>query len=542
MRPLIGYWQEEQPSGAIVGATVPRQEAGAIGAEHAVIVASLAAISAAYFYAAISRSVADSFWMDEVLAAFAARQSTLSGVWQVIWSGTDFSPPTLHFLLHGYIKALGAEHSRLVWRLPSILAVYGAACVTFLLLVKWRLSWAAAVLGFGAVLSLGLFTYAIQVRQYGLLALGLATALFVWSGMDEARSAKARACCLWLVLSACLSLHFYGIIQVATIGTAELAYAISRRRVRVAVWSALLLTLPVEAALYPLASHLAAFNHGDNLATGYYAKPTLIALLRAEIDPVSGGIFGLLLLLAAALTTGAALLCKRFDPRVRRSVSAEPAAGRSDAGFVMIALFLLPFVAFAFSFFVTKSFSARYVASAALLPAIAIPYVVDRLPWRRTVALTLVPLIVAALFLRAQAGYSVADVLAVLEKAKPPFPIVISEAGLYIELMEAAAPSTRSRFVYLTTPPGLFSSDPTNENEVVRLAALRSDYRVEEENAFVGAHENFYVLTRPTASNDTITPFLAKSGLLGPPLYAENNIQLFPSSAPTHAQHSGIMP
>src|SRR5262249_22997305 len=138
---------------------------------------------------------------DEVLAVFAARQPTLSGVWQVIWSGTDFSPPAFHFLLHGYVKALGIEHSRLLWRLPSILAVYGAACVMFMLLVKWRLSRAAAVLGFGAVLALGLFNYAVQVRQYGLLALGLATALYLWSGMDETRSAKARACGLWLVLS-----------------------------------------------------------------------------------------------------------------------------------------------------------------------------------------------------------------------------------------------------------------------------------------------------------------------------------------------------
>jgi hypothetical protein len=134
---------------------------------------------------------------------------------------------------------------------------------------------------FGIVLAFNLFDFAIQVRQYGLLALGLVTALLLWSGIDDRRIGKIKACGLWLVLTACLSLHFYAAIEVAVIGVAELIRWISRRRFTSPVWLVLLLTAPVEVALYPLASHLAKFNAADNVAPGYYGKPTAGAFLHA---------------------------------------------------------------------------------------------------------------------------------------------------------------------------------------------------------------------------------------------------------------------
>jgi hypothetical protein len=537
MRPLIGTWQEGGPPGAIAGAVSRGEETGADGA---VTIGTLTVISAAYLYAAISHSVGDDFWMDEVVAVIAARQPTLSGVWHAIWSAAEFSPPTYHFLLHGFIQLLGAEHQRLLWRLPSILAVYGAACCVFLLLRRSHLGRAAAALGFGMVLAFGLFDYAIQVRQYALLALALAAALLIWSGIDEARPVKARACCLWLVLSVCLCVHFYGFVQVAAIGTAELAYAVSRRRVRFAVWSALLLTVPVEIALYPLASHLAAFNDADNLAPGYYAKPTLAAFGYATLDILRGGGFGVPLLLAAVLMISAGQLRKRFDPPATRTN--PPAVGLSRLEMVMIALCALPCVTFAFAFFVTKSFSPRYMANAALFPAILIPYLLDRSPWRRTASLALVPLIVAVLSMRAQTENGIADALAVLRKAEPPLPIVVGEGLLYIELMEAAEPPLRSRLVYLTRPAGVFSPDPTNENAVIRLAGLCPEYHVSDADAFVSVHGNFYVVTRPKVSIDTTTPLLAERGLLEDPFVVHHAIELFRSQPPTHLQRSQAVP
>jgi hypothetical protein len=204
--------------------------------ERVCIVGLFVVVSLAYVYAAFSRSITDYFWMDEVLAVSAAQQPSLAAIWHAIWVGTDFSPPTFHVLLHGLVEIVGGADGRLVWRLPSILAVYGAALCAGRLLLKSGLGRSAALLGFAMVLAFGLFAFAIQVRQYALLAFGLAAALLLWSGLDDPRTNKARACGLWFVLAACLCLHFYGIVEVAAIATAELVYWMSRKRFRTTVW------------------------------------------------------------------------------------------------------------------------------------------------------------------------------------------------------------------------------------------------------------------------------------------------------------------
>jgi hypothetical protein len=516
----------------------PRREAHG-SSERITLIGSLAILSIAYLFAATALSTADYFRMDEVLAVSAARQPSWAGVWQAIWTGTDFSPPTFHFLLHGLVQAVGGANGHLVWRLPSILAVYGAAACTYWLLVKSQVSRSVAMLAFGIVLAFDLFDFAIQVRQYALLALGLAIALLLWSGMDDTRAGKIQACGLWLVLMICLCLHFYGVIAVAVIGTAEFVYWISRRRLRIAVWLALLLTMPVEAALYPLASHLAQFNAGDNLATGYYAKPSTGLFLQAMFEVVGGSGFGALLLIAAFLLFGIAYLLERSGvrlPMAAKPVQTRQTAGLSELEIVIIALCLLPVITFAFSLFVTKSFNARYMAAGALLPAIAAAYMLDRLPPRRFVALALVPLIVGVLILRLQTPDHVAQALAVLQKPRPPAPVVVGEGLLYIELMEAADAGTRSRLVYLKRPAGSASPDPTNENEVTRLATFLPDYRVSEPSAFLRDNARFYLLARPDETTDTTTPALIEKGALGNLLDSEHGVLLFRSAPETDRQ------
>jgi hypothetical protein len=535
MRPLTASLPEVGAAAEISTALTTRRP---LGAERTIAIASLVVLSVAYFYATISRSMTDYFWMDEVLAVSAAGQSSLSGVWHAIWSGTDFSPPTYHFLLHLFVKAIGAADSRLVWRVPSILAVYGAALCVYALLAKSGVSRIAATLGFGIVAAFGLFDFAIQVREYALLVLGLAAALLLWASIGSDRPEKGKVFCLWVILSFCLCLHFYGAIEVAVIGVAELIYAISRRRVRVAVWTALVLTAPVQAALYPLAAHLAAFNNGDNSAPGYYGKPTLGSLGGAIANVVVGGEPGTLLLLALAALAACTYLLGRARPE---RAEAEPASAFafSELEIVQISLCLLPFMAFAFSVLVTKSFSARYVAAGALLPAMFIPPIVDRLPWRQITGAALVPFVASVLVLRAHARDPIADVLAVLPHATPAAPIVVGEGRLYIELMGAAATATRSKLVYLLRPAGSFSPDPTNENEVIRLATFHPQFQLAKPDAFLKEHRFFYVLARPDASVDTTTPALLARGVLQNPMIAENGILLYRSSESDNQKGGG---
>jgi hypothetical protein len=529
--------------GSLAATADYRLSAALAPSERAVVVGLFTLLSAAYLYAATARSIADHFWMDEVLAIAVARQPTLSGVWHAIWSGTDFSPPTYHYLLHGLVRIFGAG-SRLIWRLPSIAAVYGAGLCTYLLLVRCQVSRLAAVLGFGVALSFGLFDYAIQVRQYALLSFCLAAALLLWSTMDDARGRPLRAFGLWLVLAVCLVLHFYGVIEVAVIGIAELVYWLARRRLRKAVWLAVAMAAPIELALYPLAAHLAQFSGADSTAPAYYGQPAMVRLVGAVFEIVGGGELGSLMLLAAALIIGLAQLLKVADvsPAARVPMRPSQTAVLSELQIVIISLCALPFVTFAFSLFVTKSFSDRYMSSAALLPAIAAACLVDKLPARRVVTLTLVPVIAGAGILCnrvERAPDRIDDALAVTQRASPPLPIVVGEGLLYIELMEAADPATRARLVYLKRPDGVVSPDPTNENEVLRLATFMPDYRVSEPAAFLDNTPAFYTLYRPNASTDTTTPSLIAAGAVGVPVDAEGGILLFRASAARSEQRGG---
>ena len=214
-------------------------------------------------------------------------------------------------------------------------------------------------------------------------------------------------------------------------------------------------------------------------------------------------------------------------PAAAAPVAATRAVRLSRLGIVVIALCLLPFITFAFSLLVTKSFNARYMVGAALLPAIAAPYLLNRSPVRRTVAIVLIPVLVVILIQRARAPDYIGEALTVLQKAAPPLPIVVGEGLLYVELMEAADPSTRSRLVYLLRQQGSVSPDPTNENLVTRMAAFHPDYRVSAPREFLKDNAAFYELYRPNGSTDTTTPALIEKGILGPPLDAENGIMLF---------------
>jgi hypothetical protein len=181
------------------------------------------------------------------------------------------------------------------------------------------------------------------------------------------------------------------------------------------------------------------------------------------------------------------------------------------------------------------------MAAVALLPAIAYPYLLDKLPSREAITLALVPLIVGVFVLRLHAPDPIGDALEILQRPRPSFPIVIGEGQLYIELMAAADATTRSNLVYLKRPPGTGSRDPTNENELIRIAKLRPDYRVIEQKTFLDNNAIFYDLFRPNGSTDTTTPSLVQKGILRGPVDAKNGAILFWAARPTQDQQGGTV-
>jgi hypothetical protein len=90
--------------------------------------------------------------------------------------------------------------------------------------------------------------------------------------------------------------------------------------------------------------------------------------------------------------------------------------------------------------------------------------------------------------------------------AHDDLPFVVAEGQVYIELMEASKDQGR-RLVFLKRAKGTTSIDPTNENEIVRLASIHPEYRVESYEDFTSTTRTFYLLCG-FGTTDTTTPTL----------------------------------
>jgi hypothetical protein len=448
-----------------------------------------------------------SLWMDEVLAAATARLPQAGDIVAAIWSGAEFSPPSFDLLLH--VLGVAAPGAGLAIRLPSFLAV-GATGLVVAACLRRVAGGPLAVVGCGLTWSGGLFYFAIQARPYALLALCLALALWLWLGLPARRPAW-RAGALWVLGAVAISLHVYGVLIPACIGTAELFYAAAARRWRWPVWLALIALLPVLAAWAPLYLHLAHLNAADQSGPVYYGRPDLPALAFAldyMLVPHSWrhGPFALAALLAVAIAATARLRRPR-DDEVRRWRCA------------LLALAMLPVIAFGISLFITGTFAARYISGVALLPALAVPYALRDLRPARLIACLLVPAIAWSMVAEA-AGRDWAaptDEMMLVARAPPaPRLIVIDQGQEYIQLVEALPPALRARCVFVLTAPGIARPDPTNENQVRRLAGFLPHYQLWSVPALLAAAPSFLLIFRPDQPGSALASLRAAGARFTP--------------------------
>ncbi|QGM46672.1 glycosyltransferase family 39 protein [Methylocystis heyeri] len=499
--------------------------------EFVVVAAAFLWISWVYVSATYAIAATKGLWMDEALAVSTAKLHSFSEISSAIWNGAEFSPPTYHFFLHLFMDLFGETGALLAPRLPSIVAVYIAALCVYAL-VRPSTDRLVALAAFAFTLDSGLFPYAVQARPYALIAACLAGSLALWSRMEHRRTTM-RAVVLWLLLSVSVSLHFYGFVAPMIIGVMEMLWLVTRREWRWRVWAPLLLALPVLAAWLPLGLHLKAYVLLDAMGSGYYGRPTLDLLLDAVFQSLVSEQSGALLALAVLALCGCACLARRFS---RRDIATAEDADRADGSnispieIMCVALFATPFLIFLFSLCFSSTFAVRYVSAASLFPALFFGCAVRRAPYRRAIGLALLPLAALGIDMRGAdfSPGSMASAQPLLAKMKEaPLPIVVDAGMQYIELMAGSDPDLRSQLNFLLAPHSETRSDPTFENQVKRLAAIHSDFRVHEEQAFLAAVPCFYVLFRPEDTTGATLASLMRQGLLDAPLKAEGGIWLF---------------
>lgn len=482
------------------------------------------------------RSAAENYlWMDEVLAVWAARLPTFRLVWTALFRGSEASPPTYHLLLHALIKAGATTY--ILLRLPSIVGALVSGLCIFTLLRKYL---DAATAGYGmAFCLLGVLAeYGVEARPYALVTASFAGAILMWDRMEWQHPRIWRVAGISMLLILAICLHFYAALLVPCMAAMELLWSAIHSRIRIRVWTGLFIAGASSFVWLPLIKVHSRFIAGEVRSSGFYAKPTLARLLQTYADLIvhnkKQALFigtTLSLIFVASVVHGI---------RVWRKQDIEsPAPCRRAGNPYVIGIWTVtfPLLVFVFAYFVTNTFNTRYALIGALGFSILTAYTISRVRITQRALCTMIlagcPL--ALLSGSPPEGARIPDQLAVLNKAPmSSYPIIIANARLYFELVEAAPPSLKARLVYVDLPPGAKNLDPTNEHHVDRWHQIRSDLRIMSAKEFFAHNPHFYVF-HTSAYIYVITDWLLERGLIGKPIAENEDCWLLEAQAPDPA-------
>ncbi len=439
-------------------------------------------VTLAYFRQALLIS-GNSLWLDEVLAVWTARSPDIPALWFALLRGSEFTPPAFDLLLHGIIK-LGFTDP-LAMRLPSIAAIYIAA-LAIGWFVRRRSSWPLAALAAAIVLTSGVFDYAVQARPYACLTAMIAIALLVWDSLPEFEPMGWRAATLAALLCLAMSLHFYAGILLGLFAMGELCWSLAKRRIRWPVLGAIGVACASILLWLPLIIADAKFLAADRGAAAYYGRPSLEALWKTYSE-----LSGVLLLEPLGI-----LLALFFW---RRVTLGRQRGSAIDGPWIGAALFLVsvPLVVFAFSVLVTHSYERRYTLTFVLGLALLFTYAVSRLDRKvsQVAALaSLATIAIGAQHLHAPTIESPRRQAAIAVAMATPRgqPLATFNGGRFIEVAEAV-PNLVSDLMLLRTP--FESADPTNFNQAVRWASIRSDLQVTDLQYMLRVYDCFRLLS-----------------------------------------------
>jgi len=497
-----------------------------IGRAAPLLLAAIAALT--YAAAAVAISSARTFWVDEVLAVWAARLPSAADTTNAIWNGAEFSPPTYDLMLRYVFSAAGAD--LLTARLPSICAILAAAALIAYLVGK-RLGVLFGALAFALILNSALFDYAIQARAYALLAALLAVGLVLWSACG-AHAGIWRPAGLAAALFVSVSLHFYAVISFALFALMELLWSLAHRRLRPAIWIALGAGGISCGVWLPLIRRHAGFNANDSVSPEFYGAPTLGHLVEhAHALFIGANAFWLFVLAALLLIASAHVLARSIGKR-EQDIPADR-NGETDLLIIGAGLLAALPIGFAIAMSATHVFSARYALAATLGAAILFVLAIARTPYRAAVAYPLLILLCILPLMRGAPG-DLSAAAAQLLKAHPARgPIVIGDGNFFMEMMEAADSDTRTRLVYLRRPAGVVDGDTSAQNQLMRLKnSFRPDLPVRDFDAFVRENRSFDLLARPGKATDALSAWLVDKGWIVGAAAIRPTIALLQARAP----------
>ena len=284
--------ESKQGMPAVCGWVVDRLE------RHAGSAVALALL--AIFLVAMGESAGKLLWFDELVTVKTALLPNWSDVWNFYNNGLDTTGPLPSLIARaGLMLPTSPE---LTSRLPFTLA-YLVMCFCMYAFVhrRYPVGYALAVLIY--TLNYAFFDFAIEARAYAVVLGGCGIAMLCWQSAVSGKRRPWNVFGLWLGLAFAMDAHAFAIFLLAPFALAQLAQDLSRRKLDLAVWAALILS---PAGLVPVlhGELLAKKAYGNN----FWSQPDFGSLFKSYADFVAGGRTYLIALVLVAIA--AALLAR----------------------------------------------------------------------------------------------------------------------------------------------------------------------------------------------------------------------------------------
>jgi Dolichyl-phosphate-mannose-protein mannosyltransferase len=420
-------------------------------------------------------------WFDEV---FTWQIATRSNVRELIEALGPMDPnPPLHYLLVRGAHALFGT-GQLATRLPALLSFLVTLIVLHRLVVPLAGPLFALVV-VAALLLTPAFDFAAEARPYAFLLACSATSLLAWREVTSGGRRRLGIAGLLVSLTAALYVHFYAFLLFVPIAAGEAVRTWTRRRLDLAVWVVLAVAGGLALPLLPLVQACLAVR------TTFWAAPTLVRL------GLSLPLFASLALVAV-MATLLALIARYLSSGLEAAPEQPPPAAPAHVVAAAAGLASLPLIGFLVARLLTNAYDGRYVLPALLGVLLLFAHGSRLLRHRRTEVATILlaaVCLLAGVHLTLHARRALIEPLPTVPLPLPdhgPQFVVVADAFEFVQTVHAA-PDTRDRLVYLIdglSHPDYPRSSP--DISVLGLSALLP-LHVEDYDAFVAAHDRFWV-------------------------------------------------
>lgn len=444
------------------------------------------------------------FWYDEICTFLMVRQEHISTIWKALKDAADGQPPGF-YLAERVATALVANES-ISFRLLSIFG-FSITVLCIFLLVRKRRGGAIALLCAAIPLVTPLFdSYAVEARPYSLVVACISFALLCY----QRAPSVGWTVLLGLSLALAQSFHYYAFFAFLPFLAAEFVLLLTERKLRWGVWLALAIGFLPLAIFWPLLSKSRAV-YGQF----FWSQPSL-AIAQGSYAWYfnTSTMNGITLVGFSAVAILGTVLHK-----IRKAALEGNSTEESWQEPVMALVFLsLPYIGFVATTIAHGGMVPKYLFSTILAFPLALSFSFPSLGsfGRKTRLLipTFAILLVLILVPREVSFWSTYDgvfpspatpiVPFVSSAGHPDLPVVISDAGNYMQLSHYAPTEWANRFVVIVDPARAINYIGTdNADKQLKILALYSPLHVYDFQAFITKNPEFLLYSsRGGSGND----------------------------------------